>query len=62
MQLFLAEPTFGASEEAPRGKVEAVEPMGQVDRPGGRPACPRLQPPPTGVGLVWASSCPKVVA
>ena len=52
MLLFLAEPTLGASEEAPRGKVEAVGPMGQVGRPGGRPACPRLQPPPTAGG--WA--------
>ena len=40
MQLFLAEPTLGASEEAPRGKVEAVG------------ACPRLQPPPIAAG--WA--------
>ena len=52
MQLFLAELTLGVSEEAPRGKVEAVGPMGQGGRPGGRPACPRLQPPPTAAG--WA--------
>ena len=63
MQLFLAELTLGASEEAPRGKVEAVGPMGQDGRPEGRPAspcsnCPQL----LRVGLVWASSCPKVVA
>ena len=28
------EPTLGASEELPRVKAEAVEPMGQVGRPG----------------------------
>ena len=52
MQLFLAEPTLGASEEAPRGKVEAVETMGHGSN----------RPQLLGVGLVWASSCPKVVA
>jgi hypothetical protein len=30
MQLSLVEPTLGASEEAPRRKVEAVGPMGLV--------------------------------
>ena len=36
-QLFSAEPTLGASEGAPRGKVEAVGPMGLVGR---RPSGP----------------------
>ena len=58
MQLFLAEPTLGASEEAPRGKVEAVGPMGQA----GRPAHGSNRPQLLRVGLVWVSSCPKVVA
>ena len=58
MQLFLAEPTLGASEEAPRGKTEVVGPMGQV----GRPAHGSNDPQLLGVGLVWASSCLKVVA
>ena len=58
MQLFLVEPTLGASEEAPRGKVEAVGPMGLV----GWPAQGANRPQLLGVGLVWASSCPKVVA
>ena len=58
MQLFLAEPTLGASEEAPRGKTKAVGPMGQF----GRPAHGSNRPQLLGVGLVWASSCLKVVA
>ena len=52
-QLFSAEPTLGASEGAPRGKVEAVGPMGLVGRPIGRPACPGRQLPPTAGGWTY---------
>jgi hypothetical protein len=55
---FLTDLTLGASEEAPCGKVEAVGPMGLVGRLAHGANRPQLQ----GVGLVWASSCPKVVA
>ena len=58
MQLFLAELTLGASEEVPHGKVGVVGPMGLV----GRPAHGSNRPQLLGVGLVWVSSCPKVVA
>jgi len=58
MKLFLAEPTLGASEEAPCGKTKAVGPMDQVGRPAHGSNCPQL----LGVGLVWASSGLKVVA
>ena len=47
-QVFLAEPTLEASEEAPCGKVEAVGPMGLV----GRPAQGANRPQLLGVGLV----------
>ena len=42
----------------PRTLVEAVGPMGLV----GRLAHGSNRPQLLGVGLVWASSCPKVVA
>ena len=48
-QLFSAEPTLGASEGAPRGKVEEVGPMGLVGRPVGRPASQWAHRPPLSI-------------
>jgi hypothetical protein len=64
MQIFLAEPTIGASEEAPHGNVEEVGPMGLVGRPGGRPACLGRQPPPIAggyacLGFLFSKGCGK---
>ena len=47
----------------PRCKLEAVGPTGRsADQGVGRPASGANHPQLLGVGLVWASTCPKVVA
>ena len=53
LQLFLQEPTSRTNEELPHRRSKAVGPMGW-------PADHCAQP--SSGGLVWAFSCPKVVA
>ena len=62
-QLFLAEPTSRTKSKPPRGRAKAVGLTGpSADQVVGRPpsGANRCQLP--SGGLVWASSCPKVVA
>ena len=54
----LAEPPLASNEEVTPGWLRRWGPRARSADQVGRPACPRLQPPPTSSnGLSWASSC-----
>ena len=62
-QLFLAEPTSRTNAKPPHGRAKAVGPIGpSADQVVGRPPIGANRPQLPSGGLVWASSCPKVVA